>query len=159
MKRIVKILFISLFVFFNFITFVYAEDASDILDKSSKTQESNKKLTYADLENATLAGNDYEISCVYENGTNLIISRRDATIANSSISNSRNSNSNFDFYVTPDQSNEMKNETTVVYNHDKILSNGHCPGILYGYAVNLKVDTTDSFALQYFYSLINLYFA
>lgn len=126
MKKINLLLTFVLILFVFSIDVVYAEE------------EQKKVMTYEDLSDLSLKENDYEISCTYSDGGNLVISRNDVVVSNLSNSTSSSSNSNIGFYFAEGQRNSMNNTTDISYNHDNILKDGHCPSKLYVYRVEGK---------------------
>lgn len=132
MKKVSIWLLCGLFLFVSSIDAVFAED--------SEESEEKKVLTYEDLDDLSLKENDYEISCTYSDGANLVISRNDVVLSNLSSSTSSTSSSNIGFYFASGQRNSMDNTTDISYNHDNILNKGHCPSKLYVYKVEGKYE-------------------
>ena len=88
--------------------------------------------------------NDYELVCIYDDGVQLTISRNDVYISNSSLSISSSSSSVGEFYLAPDQENDLYSENGSVYRHSNITENGRCPSKLYVYDLPSKYDENSS---------------
>lgn len=96
------------------------------------------------LENVSIADNDYELVCKYDDGAELTIAQNGVYLVNTSIEISSSSQSSYKMFLKENQKNKYDSNGAVIeYNHDNILTGGKCPSKLYMYSVPAKYENED----------------
>lgn len=102
-----------------------------------KAESTTSDAARATRDSVSLIDNDYELTCVYDDGAELTISKNGVYLLNTSIDSFSPSSENIKFFLASDQKPEVGGS------YEKLLDGGKCPSKLYIYSISKKKDQSD----------------